>query len=122
MAIEVKRFDDNSIQEVPRQLNEYLELLDPAQQGLRDDVARSYRTVCGQLRALGLPAPEPARIAEGMLVRGLVIVSDYKPGSDLLPRAHALAATLDRPIHLWQPPEGDFLIPRPEQWVRMGLG
>ena len=121
VAIEVKCFPDNSIQKVPLQLNRYLEILDPTQQGLRDDVARSYRTVCKQLRALGLPAPEPARISEGMPVKGLVIVSDYNPRSELLPRAHKLATTLDRPIHLWQPKDGEFLIPSSERWVRMGL-
>ena len=121
VAIEVKRFPDSSIQTVPLQLNRYLETLDPTQQGLRDDVARSYRMVCEQLRALGLPAPEPTRITKGMPVRGLVIVSDYKPRSELLPRAHKLAATLDRPIHLWQPRDGEFLIPGFEQWDRMGL-
>ena len=123
VAIEVKCYPDNSIQEVPRQLNrylEYLEILDPTRQGLRGDVARSYRTVCKQLRALGLPAPEPARISEGMPVMGLVIVSDYNPRSTLLPKAHKRAATLDRPIHLWQPANEDFLIPGPERWVRMG--
>ena len=121
VAIEVKRFPDNSIQRVPLQLNRYLEILDPTQHGLRGDVARSYQKVCKQLHALGLPAPEPARISEGMRVMGLVIVSDYKPRSKLLPRAHKLAATLERPIHLWQPRDGEFLIPGSEQWDRMGL-
>ena len=120
VAIEVKRFRDNSIQKVPRQLNKYLEILDPTREGLRDDVARSYRTVCGQLRALGLSAPDPERITAGMPVRGLVIASDYNPRSILLARAHELAETLERPIELWQPPDGVF-IPGPEQWVRMGL-
>ena len=121
VAIEVKRYPDNSIQKVPRQLNEYMEILDPTREGLRDDVARSYRTVCGQLRALGLSAPDPERIKEGMPVMGLAIVSDYNPRSVLLARAHELAATLDRSIELWQPANGEFLIPGPGQWVRMGL-
>lgn len=121
VAIEVKRFLDNSIQKVPRQLNEYMEILDPTREGLRDDVAGSYRTVCRQLRALGLSAPDPEQITEGMPVRGLVIVSDYSPRSVLLARAHELAATLERPIDLWQPANGEFLIPGPGQWVRMGL-
>ena len=122
VAIEVKRYPDSRIQRVPQQLYEYLEILDPEQEGLRDDVARSYRTVCQQLRTLGLSAPDPTQITAGMPVKGLVIVSDYNPRSRLLPRAHELAAKLQRPLHLWQPVEGEFFIPALERWVRMGLG
>ena len=121
VAIEVKRYRDPSIQRVPEQLQKYLEILDPTQEGLRGDIARSYRAVCGQLLALGLSAPDPTRIIEGMPVKGLVIVSDYNPRSVLLARAHGLAATLDRPIQLWQPRDGDYLIPGPGQWIQMGL-
>ena len=88
VAIEVKRYPDNSIQEVPRQLHKYLEVLDPTREGLRDDIARSYRTVCGQLRTLGLPAPDPTHVVEAMPVMGLVVVSDYDPRSVLIARAH----------------------------------
>ena len=69
----------------------------------------------------GLSAPDPAQITAGMPVKGLVIVSDYNPRSRLLPRAHELAAKLERPLHLWQPADGEFLIPVPERCVRMGL-
>ena len=122
VAIEVKRYRDSRIQDVPRQLHEYLEILDPTQEGIRDDVARSYQRVCEQLRTFGLPAPDSTRITAGMPVKGLVIVSDYNPRSRLLPRAHELAAKLERPMYLWQPADGEFLIPGPERWVRMGLG
>ena len=122
VVIEVKRNRDNSIQEVPRQLQQYLEILDPKMEGLRSDVARSYRTVCGQLRTLGLPAPDPARIVEAMPVIGLVVVSDYNPRSVLLARAHELASTLDRPINLWKTDDGGLRIPGPGRWVRMGTG
>ena len=122
MAIEVKRYPDPRIQEVPQQLHEYLEILDPTHEGLRADVARSYRTVCEQLRRLGLPAPDPRQITVGMLVKGLVIVSDYNPRSRLIPRAHECAANLERPMHLWQPTGAEFLIPGPDRWVRMGPG
>ena len=122
VAIEVKRYPDPRIQYVPRQLNEYLEILDPKQEGLRDDVARSYRTVCEQLRTLGLSAPDPTLITAGMPVKGLVIVSDYNSRSRLLPRAHELAVKLERPMHLWQLTGGQFLIPGPGRWTRMGLG
>ena len=121
VAIEVKRYPDPRIQYVPRQLHEYLEILDPTQEGLRDDVALSYRTVCEQLRTLGLRAPDPTRITAGMPVKGLVIVSDYNPRSRLLPRAHALAAKLERPMHLWQPAGGQSFIPEPGRWARMEL-
>ena len=120
VAIEVKRYPDPRIQEVPRQLHEYLEMLDPTHEGLRADVARSYRTVCEQLRKLGLPAPDPKRITVGMPVKGLVIVSDHNPRSRLIPRAHECAANLERPMHLWQPADAEFLIPGPDRWVRMG--
>ena len=122
VAIEVKRYPDPRIQDVPRQLHEYVEIFDPMQEGLRDDVARSYRTVCEQLRTLGLSAPNPTQITEGMPVNGLVIVSDYNPRSRLLPRAHELAAKLERPVHLWQPADGEFLIPVLERCVRLGPG
>ena len=122
VAIEVKRYPDSRIQCVPRQLHEYLEILDPTQEGLRDDVAHSYRTVCEQLRTLGLSAPDPTQIVACMPVRGLVIVSDYNPRSRLLPRAHERAAKLERPMHLWQPADEEFLIPEPERWVPMGMG
>ena len=122
VAIEVKRYPDPRIQDVPQQLHEYLEILEPTREGLRADIARSYRTVCEQFRTLGLSAPDPTLITAGMPVKGLVIVSDYNPRSRLLPRAHECAANLERPIHLWQPADEEFLIPVPDRWVRMGLG
>ena len=120
VAIEVKRYPDNRIQHVPGQLHEYLEILDPDRKGLRDDVAESYRTVCSQLRRLGQAAPDPRRIAAGMPVMGLVIVSGYDPRSALLSRAHRLAAKLERPIYLWVPGSEEFAVPPPARWRRMG--
>ena len=120
VAIEVKRYPDNRIQHVPGQLHEYLEILDPDRKGLRDDVAESYRTVCSQLRRLGQAAPDPGRITAGMPVRGLVIVSGYNPRSKLLPRAHRQAEKLERPIYLWEPGSGEFAVPPPARWRRMG--
>ena len=120
VAVEVKRYYDSRIQSAPKQLHEYLEILDLGRAGLREDIAASYRTVCGQLRRLGLPGPDPQRITAGMPVTGLVIVSGYNPRSKLLPRARELAATLERPIHLWQPDPGEFAIPPPSRWERMG--
>ena len=79
VAIGVKRYPDQRIQDVPCQLHGYLDIFDPRRKGLRADVAQSYRTVCEQLRRLGLSAPDPMQIAEGMPVCGLVIVSNYNP-------------------------------------------
>ena len=120
VAVEVKRYPDRRIQDVPRQLHEYLGIFDPKREGLRADIAQSYRTVSEQLRSLGLPAPVPTQITEGMPVYGLVIVSEYNPSSRLLPRAHELAAKLDRSMYLWLPADGEFLIPALERCVRMG--
>ena len=120
VAIEVKRYPDNRIQHVPGQLHEYLEILDPDRKGLRADVAESYRTVCSQLRRLERAAPDPGRVTAGMPVMGLVIVSGYNPRSKLLPRAHRLAAKIERPIYLWEPGSGEFAIPAPGRWRQMG--
>ena len=105
---------------MPRQLHEYLEIFDPAREGLAADVARSYRKVCEQLRARRLSAPDPDLVTAGMPVKGLVIVSGYDSRSRLLPRAHELAGQLERPIHLWQPDGDDHRIPEVESWERMG--
>lgn len=120
VAIEVKRYPDNRIQHVPGQLHEYLEILDPDRRGLRDDVAESYRIVCSQLRHLEQAAPDPGRVMAGMPVKGLVILSGNNPRSEFLPRAHRLAAKLERPIYLWQLGPGEFAVPPPGRWRRMG--
>lgn len=121
VVIEVKGYPDNRIQHVPRQLHEYLEILDPDREGLRGDVAESYRTVCSQLRGLERTAPDPGRITAGMPVMGLVIVCDYNSRSKLLPRAHRQSAKLERPIYLWEARSGEFAVPPPARWRRMGL-
>ena len=121
VAVEVKRYPDNRIQVAPCQLHDYLETLDRDGDGLRCDVAESYRTVCAQLRRLGRPAPEPERITARMPVAGLLVVSCYDRRSRLLSRAHGLAATLERPVYLWQPGPGERVIPPPEAWIRMGV-
>ena len=120
VAVEVKCYYDRRIQCVSEQLHEYLKILDPVRAGLREDIAASYRTVCSQLRQLGMPAPDPQRITAGMPVSGLAVVCGYKPRSQLLPRAHQRATELKRPIHLWQPKSDDCAIPPPSGWVRMG--
>ena len=121
VAIEVKRYPDNRIQDVPWQLHEYLEILDRGGEGLRGDVADSYRTVCKQLRRLGQSAPDPERITPQMPVTGLVVLSGYNFRSRLLSRAHELAATLERPLYLWQQERDELVIPPPKHWLRMGV-
>ena len=55
-----------------------------------------------------------------MPVIGLVIVSHYNPRSKLLSRAHRLAEELEQPIYLWEAGSGEFAIPPPARWLRMG--
>ena len=99
LATELKRDLDARIQHVPRQLDGYLDMLDPAGQGLRTDVANSYRHVCEQLRSLGFVAPDPSLIRPGMEVIGLVALANYNPKSALLGRALEESGMLARPIH-----------------------
>ena len=121
VVIEVKRDLDNSIQEVPRQVHRYLEILDPDGTGLRPDVASSYRRVCEQMLELGLDAPDPSRVKRGMPLSGLVVLALYNDRSQLLPRAHAAAVKLPRPIHYWLAPSArKMILPGPEKWDRLG--
>lgn len=99
LATELKRDLDARIQHVPSQLAGYLDMLDPAGQGFRTDVANSYRRVCEQLRSLGFSAPDPSLIRPGMEVIGLVALANYNPKSALLGRALEEAGMLPRRIH-----------------------
>jgi hypothetical protein len=116
VLIEVKRYPDPRIQHVAKQLHEYLEIFDPTGAGLRGDVAKSYKTVCEQMKELELPAPDPSLISEGMPVEGLVVLSDYNAHSKLLDRARAQASILQRPMYLWRPEPGDFKMPDASSW------
>ena len=120
VAIEVKRYPDRSIQHVPGQLHDYLDMLTGARDGLRDDVAESYQTVCSQLQRLGLPARTPGQITAGMPVQGLAVVSDYSRKSELLPRAHGQARKLERSMYVCVLEAGEFVIPPPDRWIRLG--
>ncbi len=122
VAIELKCYPDPRIQGVPKQLLDYLQIFDPSGDGLRPDVAESYKLVCDQLRRLGLSGPDPAAIFAGMPVQGLVVLTSNNPRSQLLERAHQQAARLSRPIYLWQPEPGEDALRIPERtsWVRMG--
>ena len=99
LATELKRNLDSRIQHVPAQLDRYLDMLDPDGNGLREDVAESYRLVCEQLRALGWSAPDPSLIQPGMEVIGLVALANYNPKSALLGRALEEARRLERRIN-----------------------
>lgn len=98
VAVELKRDLDNRIQHVAEQALKYVRMLDPSGEGLRADIASSYRTVCGQLRALGFKTCDPSLIRPGMRVVGLVALANYNPRSQLLGRALRAASQLDRPI------------------------
>jgi len=118
VAVEMKRDVDNRIQEVPEQTAKYLRMLDPHGTGLRADVAESYRDVCRQLRALGLPAPDPCLVKEGMRVEGLVAIANYNRKSELLQRAFDLALGLDRDIRFCQISDTDLILPPEKKWIR----
>jgi len=120
IAIEVKCGLDGRIQDVPRQLEEYLDIFDPDGGGLRPDVAESYSRVCTQLLALGLDAPDPRHVTAGMPVEGLVVLGEYNQRSRLLPRAHALATTLSREMYLVDFQDDDYRIPPRGEWKLLG--
>jgi hypothetical protein len=99
VAVELKRGLDNRIQHVANQTLQYVRMLDPTGEGLRDDVASCYRVVCQQLRDLGFRTCSPEVIRAKMPVLGLVALAQYdKPKSQLLPRALAEAGRLERSI------------------------
>ena len=116
VAVELKRDLDNRIQEVASQTHAYLEMLDPSGAGLREDVARSYKLVCGQLKDLGLKAPSPDLIEVGMPVVGVVALANYNPKSKLLDRALADARSLERKVHFCRIEDGDLILPPPACW------
>ena len=116
VAIELKRGDDNRIQEVPEQLHKYLEMLDPDGEGLSADVADAYRIACTQLKSLGRVGPDPRTLTAGMPVRGLLVLADYNPRSTLLARARECARRLPRPMFLWTTAKRDAPVPIPQDW------
>lgn|GEM_PF-2130940 len=115
IAIELKRDSDNRIQDVPDQLAAYLDVLDPGGEGLRADMADSYRRACEQLQTLGLGAPDPSLIHAGMDVVGIVALANYNTRSELLGRALEGAGRLPRRINFcFLPANG--AIPAASQW------
>lgn len=116
VAVELKRGLDNRIQQVAEQALKYVKMLDPTGAGLRADVARSYRDVCEQLRALGFKSCDPALIRAWMRVVGLVALADYNPRSRLLGRALKAARRLDRPIAFCQLTGDRLTLPPSSQW------
>lgn len=117
VVLELKAGLNNDIQRSPQQLSRYLDILAPSG-GLRADVARSYATVAGQLRALGFPAPDPAPIEPGMLVVGCLVLCEYNGRSRLLGRAQDLAATLPHPLYL-KLLDGSSELGLPQDWSRL---
>jgi hypothetical protein len=121
VLVELKRDLDNRIQEVPAQVARYLEIFSPEGRGLRADVATSLSRVASQLGQLGFPAPTPAVFEAGMPVLGLVVLVRYNPRSELLARAHVLAAGLPQPVWLWDAADDQRLrLPEQREWIRMG--
>lgn len=91
-------------------------MLDPERSGLRADVARSYRLVCRQLRALGLKACDPDLVREGMPVLGLVALANYNDKSKLLGRARRHAGQLDRTVRFCFLDDARPTLPPPREW------
>jgi hypothetical protein len=116
VAIELKRGEDNRIQDVPKQLHRYLEMLDRNGDGLSADFAEAYATACGQMTALGRQGPNPKLIRAGMPVRGLLILADYPVKSKLLERARVCARALPRPMFFWMMAKRHLAVPVPEKW------
>jgi hypothetical protein len=118
LAVEIKRGVDPRIQLVPKQVGAYLEMLDPDLDGLRADVAESYRRVAAQLAALGLPAPAPDAFRPGMRVEGLVALASYPNASALLGRARKLAALMPRTVWFCRIDDANPRIPPRGEWFR----
>jgi hypothetical protein len=122
VLVELKRDLDKRIQEVPAQVDRYLEIFSPGGAGLRDDIARSLGRVSTQLRQLGFVAPLASSFETGMPVLGLVVLVRYNRRSQLLARAHASAGSLAHPVWLWVAEDDEALqLPRQEEWTRMGV-
>jgi hypothetical protein len=91
-------------------------MLDPTGDGLRGDIASSYRKVGGQLRGLGFKACDAGLIREGMPVLGLVALGNYNTKSKLLARARARAQTLDRRVRFCFLDRARPTLPPPDSW------
>ena len=116
VAIELKQGLDPRIQDVPKQLHRYVEMLDPEGTGLSKEFARAYATACLQLVALRRPAPPPGLIKAGMPVRGLLVLADYNPKSELLSRARECARGLARPLFFLETVDCQRPLPPPSEW------
>lgn len=120
VAVEIKQGLDNRIQDVPEQAARYVRLLDPEGRGLRPDVASAWSATCAQMRALGLPGPDPAVVAPEMPVVGLVVLANYNARSALLARARASATSLDRAVILCEVDGRSGVLPPPSEWESFG--
>ena len=90
VVIEIKRGEDNRLQDVAGQLAAYMEILAPASR-LADDVAASYARVTSQIPRLGFVSPDPAFFRPGMAAIGLLVVCGPNASPKLLSRARAQA-------------------------------
>jgi hypothetical protein len=114
-AIELKHRLNNDIQDVPEQLARYVNMLQENGHGLRGDIAAAYQKVATQMRDLCLDAPAAEDIAEGMPVKGLVVLAEYNPRSELLDRARRAASKVPFPLYFTTIAKTPVL-PAAEQW------
>ena len=70
VLVELKRDLDNRIQEVPAQVERYMEIFSPGGGGLREDVARSFGVVASQLLESGLSRPDSCVVPRGNACAG----------------------------------------------------
>lgn len=118
-AVEIKRGLDDQLEAAPLHIGRYLSLLDPAEKGLRADVAAAYRKVCVQRAALGLAAPSPALLRRGMGVEGLVALArSNNHASGILARARRAAAAMERTIWFCTIEDANPRIPLRADWFR----
>jgi len=116
VATELKFGGDPRIQDVPRQVDRYVRMLDPDTTGLKRDVAKAYQVALRQRRALGWDGPDPELIQPGMPVRGLLVLADYPERSKLLGRAKLLARTLHR-VQFFVSLESGQRLPEMDRWT-----
>lgn len=112
---ELKRGLDNRIQHLLTQIGAYAGVIAPDGY-LREDLSAAYRIVLAQKVALGL-LPSITILGDTRPpVRGLLVLYDYNPRSELLARLRASASDAPRQVHLCLLPAGSHQLPPSETW------
>ncbi|MHB9109489.1 MAG: hypothetical protein ACYDCO_20745 [Armatimonadota bacterium] len=115
LLTELKRGLDNRIQHLLAQIGAYTAVIAPDGY-LRDDLTAAYRIVLPQKMALGL-LPSTTSLGTGRPpVRGLLVLYDYNPRSELLARLRASAGNAPQQVFLCLLPAGTYELPPPETW------